>query len=109
MKHAKSCKAHHGPSPRTITQAELHKIAAWRLKAKRYDRLRTDVLARMRRGATIEPGPLTAKVVTYEAQPVSWRLLVELCGLAEVRELQARAPTKVYRQLRVKPAKPLKE
>jgi hypothetical protein len=74
--------------------------------AKVYQSLRNDVLARIDGGAAIEPGPLTARVVPVEGRRVTWPLLIELLGPAEVRRLRARTPPTLCRQLRVMPTGP---
>jgi hypothetical protein len=107
MRELKSRKEHRRSTPPTLTQSELQTLLALRSLRDLHDTLRADFFARLEGGATIEPGPLTAKVITRKSRPLTLPVLTDLLGQDEVQRLRALAPPKVCLELRVIPAGPL--
>ena len=85
-------------APSMITQRELLQLGRCRQCERLRERLQASVIDRLRRGAEIEPGTLTARIATHQQIRASWEALAALLGDEAVAELRTHVnPTECTR------------
>jgi hypothetical protein len=82
-----------------VAQRELGLYLELSEQARRHRALRDELLARLEAGASVEPGPLAARVEQFSRRVLSAKALTPLLGEDRVRQLQEEVERSVCRHL----------
>lgn len=89
------------PSPAPVTQDELRQLQIALRQRREADRLRKSILERLRAGADIESGSLTAEIEEKWARRFTRAALEVLWGTEYVEYLRQHLPETIQRHLKV--------
>lgn len=89
------------PLPSVVTQDELRQLQALQQQRRESDRLRKSILKRLRAGAGIESGPLTAEIEEKCIRQITRTALEDLWGNEYVENLRHHLPETVQHHLKI--------
>lgn len=89
------------PSPAPVTQDELSQLEVALRRRREADRLRKSILDRLRAGAGVENGRLTARIEQRRVRQVPRAALAQMWGNEYVEHLRQHLPETVQRHLKI--------